>query len=368
MKNQYFGDVKDYLTYGLLRTLQRVSSLRVGVAWMLTPDTTNGEGELRAYLNRPQDWQAYDPQLFAGLQRVPEHGRNVRLAAQLGLIPEALYYDNLLPQSAAARQSYFQQLFHALRDCQLIFFDPDNGLETRSTPRGDRRSIQHLYWTEAVEAFHQHGHSLLIFQHFPRRSREVYLEERAQEFAAQLGVERIEWFQTAQVVFFLAAHPEHAAALHRLPEAVQIQWGERMWPGSRVFLPEKTLGKGLKLSLLPTRLAVCWLAPDAPLPAWPDGELTAITRTPDEISIVCAEACVPPGVTAEKGWRALKVAGPLDFSLTGVLAALAAPLAEAKISIFALSTFDTDYLLVKEAALAPALQTLRSAGHHIQSA
>jgi hypothetical protein len=368
MKNQYFGDVKDYLTYGLLRTLQRVSGLRVGVAWMLTPDTPNGEGELRDYLNQPQVWQAHDPRLFADLQRVPEHGRRVNLADQFDLIPGALYYNEPLPQDAAARQDYFRQLFQDLQPCQLLFFDPDNGLETKTTPRSARRSIQHIYWLEVVEAFHQHGHSLLIFQHFPRRSRENYLEERAQEFAARLGVERIEWFQTSQVVFFLAARPEHSAALQKAPEAVQAQWGAHMWPGARVFLPEKNAGLGFHLTLLPAQLSVCRLAPQSPLPPWAGGELTAFTRTPDELSIVCEQQHVPHGVQAEKGWRALKVAGPLDFSLTGVLAALAAPLAAAKISIFALSTFDTDYLLVKETTLHEALHTLRNAGHHIQLA
>ena len=370
MKNQYFGDIKDYLTYGLLRTIQRVSGLCLGVAWMLTPDAANGEGEQRAYLNRPQEWQAYDPQLFADLQRVPAyaHGRSVRLASQFGLIPGAFYYDNPLPQSTAARQVYFQQLFQALKACQVLFFDPDNGLETKTTPRGARRSIQHLYWAEAVEAFHRRGHSLLVFQHFPRRNHEVYLEERAQEFALQLGVERIEWFQTSQVVFFLAARPEHAAALHKVPAAVRAQWAPRIWPGSQVFLPQKTGAQGLNLLLLPGRLGVCRLAPEAPLPSWAGGKLVAITRTADELSIVCEQCYIPDEVQAEKGWRALKVAGPLDFSLTGVLAALAGPLADAKISIFALSTFDTDYLLVKETILSAAVQTLRSAGHHIQFA
>lgn len=123
---------------------------------------------------------------------------------------------------------------------------------------------------------------------------------------------------------------------------------------------------GLPLTLLPTRLAVCRLDPDSPLPAWPRGELVALTRTTDELSIVCAEECVPPGIQVEGGWRALKVAGPLDFSLTGILAAILAPLGDAKISIFALSTYDTDYVLVKEAHLADAIRVLGLVGHRVQ--
>ena len=95
------------------------------------------------------------------------------------------------------------------------------------------------------------------------------------------------------------------------------------------------------------------------------GELFAITRTPDELSIVCSQANVPPNTFSEPDWRALKVSGPLDFSLTGILASLASPLAQAGISIFALSTFDTDYLLVKSGALDRAVEVLRRAGHAV---
>jgi hypothetical protein len=122
---------------------------------------------------------------------------------------------------------------------------------------------------------------------------------------------------------------------------------------------------GLILTLLPVHLAVCRLDPEDPLPSWPRGELIALTRTADELSIVCAEECVPSGIQIEAGWRALKVAGPLDFSLTGILAAIASPLAAAEISIFALSTYDTDYVLVKEAHLAAAVRILSLAGHTI---
>lgn len=371
MKNQYFGDVKDYLTYGLLRTLVRVSDLRIGVAWMLTPDEPDGEGELRVYLSQPERWQPHDSELFNLLKQVPERGRAVEFARRLGLIPAACYFQERVPERQEARRAYFQRLFTALSDCDLLFFDPDNGLETKTTLNGDHRSVQHLYWDEATQAFHQHGFSLLIFQHFPRRSREEYLEERAQQFARRLDVARVEWFQTAQVVFFLVARPEHAAALEKAPAAVQAQWGARIWPGSRVFLspelaPEPTpepTASGLPLAILPGRLAVCRLAPDAAVPAWAGGSLTAITRTPEELSIVCAQDLVPPGTQAEVGWRALKVEGALDFGLTGILSSLAGSLAAAGISIFALSTYNTDYLLVKEENLARAVRTLRAAGH-----
>jgi len=138
---------------------------------------------------------------------------------------------------------------------------------------------------------------------------------------------------------------------------------------NQVFDAEKDHPSGgLALSLLAERLAVCRLEPGAPLPAWAGGALTAFTRTPDELSVVCAEAGVPAGVQMEGGWRALKVAGPLDFGLTGILAALAGPLAAAGVSIFAISTYDTDYVLIKETALERAVAVLRAAGHPVTAA
>lgn len=123
---------------------------------------------------------------------------------------------------------------------------------------------------------------------------------------------------------------------------------------------------GLVLSVLPTPLAVVRLDATAAVPAWASsGELSSVTRTADELSIVCDEASVPPDARAERGWRALKVAGPLDFSLTGVLASLAVPLADARVSIFALSTYETDYVLVRAADLSRACDALTRAGHVI---
>ena len=117
------------------------------------------------------------------------------------------------------------------------------------------------------------------------------------------------------------------------------------------------------LSTIPGSFAVCRLDPASPMPSWatPDGFL-AIVRTAEELSIVCAEQAVPLGVTCQRGWRGLKVMGPLDFALTGVLASLAGPLAEAGVSIFAISTYDTDYLFVRGEQLDTAIDALRRAG------
>ena len=122
----------------------------------------------------------------------------------------------------------------------------------------------------------------------------------------------------------------------------------------------------LTLSILPDTYAICRLNAPAPIPDWAR-DFFSITRTRDELSIVCVQRDVPAGIRCERDWRALKVDGTLDFALTGILASLAAPLADAGISIFAISTFDTDYLLVKAIDLEKAIQVLQKAGHPVQN-
>jgi hypothetical protein len=113
--------------------------------------------------------------------------------------------------------------------------------------------------------------------------------------------------------------------------------------------------------------AVCRLAGDAPLPTWATGSFTSITRTADELSIVCRSEDVPEGIRCERGWRCFRVAGALDFAMVGVLASLLAPLAGAGIPVFVVSTFDTDYLLVKEGRWHAAVEVLRREGHRVES-
>ena len=125
----------------------------------------------------------------------------------------------------------------------------------------------------------------------------------------------------------------------------------------------------MKLALLPLSLAICRLAPDTEIPTWAlqNRSLLSITHTDDELSIVCPTSVVPQGVRTETNWRAIRVQGPLDFSLTGILVSLAAPLASANIPLFAISTFDTDYILVKEQQIAHARSVLEQSGHTFEA-
>ncbi len=126
----------------------------------------------------------------------------------------------------------------------------------------------------------------------------------------------------------------------------------------------------LTLTLLADEFAICRLPPDAPIPAWADSPpFSAITLTSEELSITCARAAAPENVQAQLGWRCLKVEGPFDLSTTvGVLAALAEPLAQAGVSLYVVSTFDTDYLFVRGEQVDLARATLIRRGHTIRVA
>ena len=122
----------------------------------------------------------------------------------------------------------------------------------------------------------------------------------------------------------------------------------------------------LNLLLLPDRYAVAQLPADAALPEWwPTHGMRHAGWTDDELSLVCEETCVPDDVRCQRGWRMFKLQGPFDFALTGILKAVLDPLATAGVGIFAISTFDTDYVLVQEPQLDLTVKALRAHGHQL---
>jgi hypothetical protein len=128
------------------------------------------------------------------------------------------------------------------------------------------------------------------------------------------------------------------------------------------------MARRYSLTLLPEPIAICRLEAAEPVPAWATASAWwSITRTPDELSVVCPEALVPAGVSASRGWRALRFAGPLPLDQTGILASVTGPLAAARISVFAIATFDTDYVLIPDAQRPAAITALEHAGHRVGS-
>jgi uncharacterized protein len=124
--------------------------------------------------------------------------------------------------------------------------------------------------------------------------------------------------------------------------------------------------RSFELSLLAETFTICQLGPDAAVPEWAtQGQFFSITRTSEELSVIAESTLVPKRLRTEVNWRVMKVHGPFDFSEVGVLAALVQPLAAAGVSVFAVSTFDTDYLLVQCSQLGEAVTGLRNAAHTV---
>ena len=121
----------------------------------------------------------------------------------------------------------------------------------------------------------------------------------------------------------------------------------------------------LTLEILCDTYAICRLDADAQTPAWATGAFVSVTRSDEELSVVCPQVNVPAQIPAERDWRCLRVEGPLDLSMVGVIASITSLLATANISVFVISTFDTDYLLVKEDDLESAMESLLLAGYEI---
>jgi hypothetical protein len=129
---------------------------------------------------------------------------------------------------------------------------------------------------------------------------------------------------------------------------------------------DKTAPK-LTFIILREIFAICRLDKDAPIPDWAfQGGLFSVTRTKDELSIVCPLINVPKGIICNQGWSCLKIKGPLDLSSTGIISSITATLERENISLFSISTYDTDYVMVKEKDLEKAIFALTEGGHRIQ--
>jgi hypothetical protein len=230
MKNQYFGDINDYRKYGLLRVLEQAGELSIGMCWMLTPDDTTRNGERRRYFDLASKFEGFDPLLFDKLRGWNQKAspRSVGLFAQAGLLRNADYWDRLVPRPAPEREQWLQGMCDRFKGMDLVFFDPDNGLEVESAPWRRTASPKHLYWRE-VEAAFQRGHSLLVFQHFGRVRRHEFVARLKRELKGRTGCATVPALRTSHVVFLLAPQQAHQVRLTRAIRALGEQWLGQIW-------------------------------------------------------------------------------------------------------------------------------------------
>jgi hypothetical protein len=224
VKNQYFGDVNDYVKYGLLRVLAEGGKLKIGVCWMLTDTDATAHGNYIRYLKERSKWQQYDPNLFACLDECVTRGvRDVSEAERLALVPAATYFNGLLTSAPGERHAYFMRMLEKFTDRDLIFFDPDNGIEVRSVKFGNKNSNKYLFSQELCDAFAR-GHSVLLYQHFPREERTAFISRLTDQIQKRTGADEIHSFRTANVVLCLIPQEKHKEVLRGPIGRIKEKW------------------------------------------------------------------------------------------------------------------------------------------------
>ncbi len=214
VKDQYVGDINDYRKYTLLRALAAGGANKIGVCWMLTPSDGSSDGQKLAYLSQPERYRQFDPVLFDILReaaRAPDT-RRLQTIENSGVIPGAIYCNGMLPDEISGRQQFIKRCAAELTSTDLVFFDPDNGLEVNSKPKGRRDSSKFLYFDEVAD-FYASRKSLLIYQHFPRIERNSFISSCAERLRSIVSGAALWVFSTPHVAFFLVIHPESPARL-----------------------------------------------------------------------------------------------------------------------------------------------------------
>lgn len=226
MKNQYVGDVNDFRKYGLIRNLVVGTSLKCGVFWMLTPDDDRTDGQKIQYLEGRAHLRQLDSDLYSSLHHLVHETthRSVAMVEKAGVIPNALFVSDVIPDSAFERASLMRSGLNALKSCDLLFFDPDNGLEIKSKARGQKHSNKFLFYDEVESAFSD-NHSLLIYQHFPRERRAAYIVRRVADLRRIASPERLYSISTSHVCFFLLAAKKHDVVLVNRVALLTNRWG-----------------------------------------------------------------------------------------------------------------------------------------------
>jgi hypothetical protein len=228
MKNQYFGDINDYLKYGLVRQLTGRGEIPSSVCWMLTPDDGSRDGASIDYLKDPPAWREHDPELYDQLRYLVfvERARNVNALATTAILPNCRFHTEILTEDPEARTRYFETFAEVARGSELVFFDPDNGLEVKSISYGRKDSSKYLFWRE-VEMFFGNGHSVLVYQHIPRVKRAPYLRKLLRGMASHTTARTVYAFESSRVLFLLAVQNGHRRRFRKASGAVQKAWGDR---------------------------------------------------------------------------------------------------------------------------------------------
>ena len=236
MKNQYFGDLYDYIKYGLLRQLSRRGKLSTAVCWMLTENDERRDGHRVSYLHKPEEWRSFDPPVFDCLREavLSRKERNTRALEESGLLDDTIFYTPLLGEGLDERRTYFDEFLSFSKERDIVFFDPDNGLEVKSVKYGRKGSSRYLFMREVSRTVSA-GHTVLVYQHMPHRPREPFINHVASRLMRETDLESVFVFHSTRIAFFLVPQINHLDQFSEIASRVHNTWASVL--NTRHFTP-----------------------------------------------------------------------------------------------------------------------------------
>ena len=377
MKNQYVGDIGDYGKYGLLRFLAS-HGIKIGVNWFLTENDGSTDGKFTTYLKNPAD-RVYDPELFDALQNIADHpDKTIKMIEQAGIIPGAEFYGELLKGSSLEadarewnRRLWFNNSTLMLGNAELIFADPDNGISYRKTAR--TKDSEKFILPEDVAEYYNSGRNVVYYCHKGRRKQEAWdqAKEEIRNHIRDAQLLAVTCHRGTQRSYIFVLHPDCYMKYEKIITAfLDSEWGNMFtWEhvAGNVFLTHNQQDQEIRIILetLPPRFSVCRVKDYSGVDLTKSFCFTGTTDA--ENSLVCPESLVPENTTErDDGWKGFRIIGQLDFSLIGILARISKILAESGIGIFAISTYNTDYILTKEENFEKAMKVLKKAGYEVR--
>lgn len=229
MKNRYVGDINDYRKYGLLRLLSKAGEIKIAVCWMLTPNDGRPGGGFLKYLEQPEKFRHFDPELYDQLYYIVmrQKTRNIAVVEIAGILPSARFLPDIITDNVSRRISYFARFKNMTNGCDLVFFDPDNGIEVKSRPYGRKGSSKYVYWRELISTYSA-GHSILIYQHFPRMKRDRFIQMVVGELFVKTGAQELFSYRTPHVLFLLVPQKHHSDIFRDISLNVSNIWGNQI--------------------------------------------------------------------------------------------------------------------------------------------
>jgi ferredoxin len=235
VKNQYVGDVNDYLKYGLLRALQTVRSDPLYVCWMLTPDDSGPDGRKLTYLKAAGEYRKVDPQLFDVMDGLIQRDqRSVAAVEQASLFPRATYFSAEIPVNASDRRNVIQQAVRSCPKRALVFFDPDNGLEGKTDSRGRVKSNKFVFWDE-LRGLIDPSRSAVIYQHNgrPKGGLDAHYDRLLQRLESELLEHASFALRGPNVAFLFAVREDETPILEAAASQFCTAWPKRLWMQGR---------------------------------------------------------------------------------------------------------------------------------------